>query len=218
MILTTLPVGPLQVNCFVLGCERTRQAIVIDPGDNPPAILAALGRHDLTLTRILATHAHFDHLLACRALQDATGAPLYLHPGDRPLVAAMRKTALAWLGRDPGEPPAVDGDLLPGETVRVGDIALEVRHTPGHSPGGVTLVDHTGRRAFTGDALFAGSVGRVDLPGGNAHQLLAGLREQILSLPDDYAVLSGHGPETTVGEERRSNPFLTSPYDGDDWQ
>lgn len=205
-----LPVGALQVNCYVLGCPRTRLAVVIDPGDNASAILGLLKRHNLRLERILATHAHFDHLLACRDLQQATGAPFYLHPADRPLVAAMQRTCLAWLGYNPGEPPEIHGDLAPGEVVQVGDIALEVRHTPGHSPGGITLVDHVGGRAFTGDALFQGSIGRTDLPGGNLDTLLSGIRAHILTLPDDYQVLSGHGPATTVGRERRGNPYLVA--------
>lgn len=203
-----LPVGALQVNCYVMGCRRTKLAVVIDPGDNAPAILALLKRHALRLERILATHAHFDHLLACRDLQRATAAPFYLHPADRPLIATMRRTCTAWLGYDPGEPPEIHGDLTPGEIVQVGDIALEVRHTPGHSAGGVTLVDYAGRRAFTGDALFQSSIGRTDLPGGDLDTLLSGIRAQILTLPDDYTILSGHGPASTVGAERRGNPFL----------
>ncbi len=208
MMLETLVVGPLQVNCYILGCERTRLALVIDPGYNTRGIQAALARQQLRLERITATHGHFDHLLACHELQTRTGAPFYLHADDRPLVAAMRRTCMSWLGHDPGESPAVAGDLTPGEVIRVGDIALEVRHTPGHSPGSVTLVDHAGRRAFTGDALFAGSIGRTDLPGGSMTTLLAGIRDQILTLPDDYAVLPGHGEASTVGAERGSNPFL----------
>ncbi len=212
-IVYTLPVGALQVNCYILGCSRTHRAAVIDPGDNAPQILNTLKRLGLQVDRILATHAHFDHLLAARDLQVATAAPFYLHPADRPLVAAMRRTCRAWLGYDPGEPPTINGDLTPGEVVTIGDIRLEVRHTPGHSPGGVTLVDHAGRRAFTGDALFAGGIGRTDFPGGSLQTLLESIRTQILTLPDDYAVLSGHGPATTIGEERRSNPFLTGELD-----
>ena len=208
MFIERVPVGALQVNCYVLGCEMTRRAIVIDPGDEAGAILAALDQHKLTLTRILATHAHFDHLLACRVLQERTGAPFYLHPADRPLVATLRRTCMAWLGYDPGSPPDITGDMAPSETIQAGDVALEVRHTPGHSPGSVTLVDHVGRRAFTGDALFAGSVGRTDLPGGDMRTLLASIRSQILTLPDDFAVFPGHGEASTVGDERRGNPFL----------
>ncbi len=115
---------------------------------------------------------------------------------------------MAWLGYDPGPPPDITGDLTPGETIQAGAIALEVRHTPGHSPGSVTLVDHLGHRAFTGDALFAGSIGRTDLPGGDMRTLLASIRSQILTLPADFAVLPGHGEASTVGDERRGNPFL----------
>jgi hydroxyacylglutathione hydrolase len=208
MLIETIPVGALQVDCYVLGCETTRQAIVIDPGDEAKAILAALDQHGLILTRILATHAHFDHLLACRELQERTGAPFCLHPADRPLVAILRRTCMAWLGYDPGPPPDITGDLTPGETIRAGDIALEVRHTPGHSPGSVTFVDHANRRAFTGDALFASSIGRTDLPGGDMRTLLTSIRSQILTLPDGFAVCPGHGEASTVGDERRGNPFL----------
>ncbi len=208
MILETLVVGTLEVNCYILGCERTRQAVVIDPGDDARAIQAVLRRHNLTLVAILATHAHFDHLLAGRPLQQATGAAFYLHPAERSMLEVMPRMTMAWLGYDPGEPPTVDGDLLPGRPVVFGDETLEVRFTPGHSPGGVTLVHHAGRRAFTGDALFAGGIGRTDLPGGHAATLLASIRAQILSLPADYVVLPGHGPATTVGEEALTNPFL----------
>ncbi len=208
MIVETIVVGALQVNCYLLGCERAQQAIVIDPGDNPAAILRALQRYGLSLAKIIATHAHFDHVLAARRLQEATGAAFQLHPADRPLLAAMQRTTLAWMGYDPGEPPQVNGGLTEGEIITAGDMALEVRATPGHSPGGVTLVDHAGRRAFTGDALFAGSIGRTDLHGGNLELLLASIQAQILSLPDDYAVLPGHGEASTVGAERRGNPFL----------
>ncbi len=208
MILKTLPVGMLQVNCYVLGSKSTQQAIVIDPGDNAHDILATVRRHGLKLAQILATHAHFDHLLGCRTLQELTDAPFYLHEADVPLVAAMRQTCQAWLGYDPGEPPTIAGFLTPGEVVKVSDIELEVRHTPGHSPGGVTFVDHANRDAYTGDALFAGSIGRTDFPGSSLPTLLNSIRTQILTLPDDYGVLSGHGPASTVGIERRQNPFL----------
>jgi hydroxyacylglutathione hydrolase len=208
MILKTLPVGMLQVNCYVLGAESTHEAIVIDPGDNANEIMDTLRRHGLTLARILGTHAHFDHLLGCRPLQELTGAPFYLHQADAPLVANMQQTCQSWLGYDPGEPPKIDGYLSGGEAVEVGDIRLEVRPTPGHSPGGVTFVDHANRYAFTGDALFAGSIGRTDFAGSSLKTLLTSIKKEILSLPDDYTVFSGHGPRTSVGVERRTNPFL----------
>ena len=211
MIVEHLVVGALQVNCYILGCERTHRAVVIDPGDGLRAIQAVLRRHQLTVDRIVVTHGHFDHLLAARPLQDATGAPFFMHEGDAPLLEMMQRTSLAWLGYDPGSPPQVNGYLPPGGVIEVGEIALEVRATPGHSAGGITLVDHAGRRAFTGDALFRGSIGRTDLDG-DLPTLIESIQSQILTLPDDFAVLSGHGPASTVGEERRANPFLIGPH------
>jgi glyoxylase-like metal-dependent hydrolase (beta-lactamase superfamily II) len=181
---------------------------VIDPGDNPRAIQAALRKHDLTLAHILATHAHFDHVLAARSLQETTGAPFHLHPAEHSVLDLARHMSVAWMGYDPGKPPRVDGNLAPGQPVHFGVETLEVRLTPGHSPGSVTFVHHASRRAFTGDALFAGSIGRTDLPGGDLATLLAAIRAEILILPDDYDVLSGHGPASTVGEERATNPYL----------
>jgi hydroxyacylglutathione hydrolase len=208
MILETIVVGALQVNCYVLGCEQTCQAVVIDPGDELPAIQAALRKHDLALARIIVTHAHFDHMLAARPLQDATGAPFCLHPAERPVLEMMRRMTLAWMAFDPGEPPRIDGELTPGQPVSFGAETLEVRLTPGHSPGGVTFVHHASRCVFTGDALFAGSIGRTDLPGGDLDLLLSSIRTEILTLPDDATVLPGHGPASTIGAEKRGNPFL----------
>ena len=208
MIVDSLVVGALQVNCYVLGCEETQEAVVIDPGDQPDDILRLLARRHWRLTQIINTHAHFDHIMGVRAVKSATGAPFYLHQADLPYVADMRQRVMLWLGYDPGEAPTVDGYLTPGERVHWGRQALEMRWTPGHSPGSISFVDHAGRQAFVGDALFAGSIGRTDLPGGNLPQLLSAIRQQILSLPDDYAIWPGHGPATTVDRERRTNPFL----------
>jgi glyoxylase-like metal-dependent hydrolase (beta-lactamase superfamily II) len=210
MILETIVVGALQVNCYVLGCEQTCQAVVIDPGDELPAIQAALRKHDLALARIIVTHAHFDHMLAARPLQDATGAPFYLHPAELPILGLMRRMTLAWMAFDPGEPPRLDGELTPGQPVSFGAETLEVRLTPGHSPGGVTFVHHASRRVFTGDALFAGSIGRTDLPGGDLDLLLSSIHTEILTLPDDATVLPGHGPASTIGAEKWGNPFLVN--------
>jgi hydroxyacylglutathione hydrolase len=208
MILETLVVGALETNCYIVGAAQSGRAIVIDPGDEPSEILRTLQRRGLALDGLIATHAHFDHILAVRALQEASGAPFYLNAADRPLLQAMQRTAMAWIERDPGEPPEVDGDLIPGEAIQVGDLALEIRGTPGHSPGGIALVHHESRRAFTGDAVFAGSIGRTDMPGGNMALLMESIRTQILSLPDDYTLLPGHGPSSTVLAERMGNPFL----------
>lgn len=209
MIVDSIVVGALQVNCYFLGCEETREAVVIDPGDQANDVLRVLTKHQWRLTQIVNTHAHFDHIMGVRDLKAATGMPFYLHQADLPYVADMRQRVMLWLGFDPGEPPTVDGFLVPGATVTWGRQTLEMRWTPGHSPGSITFVDHAGRRAFVGDALFAGSIGRTDLPGGNHRQLLDGIRQQIFTLPDDYAVLPGHGPATTVGREKRTNPFFS---------
>jgi hydroxyacylglutathione hydrolase len=216
MIVEAVVVGALQVNCYVLGCEETRQAVVVDPGGNVRAIQGTLRKHGLTLAQIVATHAHYDHVVGARALQEATGAPFRLHPGDVSLLAGMRPMARAWEGIDPGEPPDATSDLLPGHELTFGAQVLEVRSTPGHSPGSVSLIDHAGHRAFTGDALFAGSIGRTDLPGGDMDTLLKSIRRELLSLPDDYQVLPGHGPGSTIGQERRRNPFLVEEAD-DRW-
>ncbi|HEY64998.1 MAG TPA: MBL fold metallo-hydrolase [Caldilineae bacterium] len=208
MIVERLVVGPLQVNCYILGCRATGEAIVVDPGGHVGDILATLERLDLQVVKIVNTHAHFDHMLGVRELQEATRAPFLLHPADVPVLGRTQQHAQAWLGIDPGTPPAVDEFLEAGQLISFGEEALEVRLTPGHSPGSVSLVDHKGRRVFTGDTLFAGSVGRSDLPGGDARALLQSIQTQLLSLPDDYEVLPGHGPATTIGEERLHNPFL----------
>ena len=213
MIVDSLVVGALQVNCYLLGCEETQEAVVIDPGDQPNDVLRLLARRHWRLTQIINTHAHFDHILGVTAVKAATGAPFYVHEAELPLVADMRQRVMLWLGYDPGEAPTVDGFLAPGAAVHWGKQSLEMRWTPGHSPGSITFVDHAGRRAFVGDALFAGSIGRTDLPYGNHQQLLTAIRQQIFTLPDDYAALPGHGPATTVGREKRTNPFFDDDAD-----
>lgn len=204
-----LVVGPLQVNCYIAGCEETREAVVIDPGDQAPDILAALDQDGWTVVKILGTHAHWDHVLAVRELKDSTGAPYLLHPADRPILEQMQARARAMLGVELPPPPEVDAPLEEGRTVRFGSIGLRVLHTPGHSPGSVSFYDG-GQVVVCGDALFAGSIGRTDLDGGDHEALLRSIREKLLSLPDAVQVLPGHGPPTTIGRERASNPFLTA--------
>ncbi len=210
MIFERLVVGPLQVNCYILGCRASREAIVIDPGGNVSEIVAVLRGHGLRVVQIVNTHAHFDHVLGVRELQEITGAPFALHADEAPVLEALPKMAQAWLGYDPGPPPHIDRTVAAGDLIRFGQHALEARATPGHSPGGISLVDHEGRRVFTGDALFAGSVGRTDLPGADASLLIRSIREQLMTLPEEYIVLPGHGPATTIAEEHRHNPFLQS--------
>lgn len=213
MIIDSVEVGALQVNCYVLGCEETREAVIIDPGDEAPRILDLVRRHDLRPVKIINTHAHFDHILAVRALQAAIGVSFCLHPAEQPVLEYARNAVRAWMGYDPGEPPVVDVWLNVSEPVHFGRQTLEMRWTPGHSPGSITFVDHAGRRAFVGDALFRGSIGRTDLPGGNLRQLLGSIRSQIFTLPDDTAVFPGHGPATTVGFEKLTNPFFEDETD-----
>lgn len=208
MIVEQLVVGMLQVNCYVLGCETTGQGIVIDPGGNASAILDLIKRLELEIVGIANTHAHFDHVLAVEEVRSATKAPFWLHREDEPVLAEGRELVKLWLGFDPGPMPEVDDYLEEGKPVRFGKQSLEVRHAPGHSPGSVLLIHHETRRVFTGDVLFAGGVGRFDFPRSSGSVLWRSLQEQVLSLPDDYAVHPGHGPSTTIGRERRSNPYL----------
>lgn len=208
MIVESLVVGPLQVNCYILGCEETGEGVVIDPGDSGRRIVDAIRRLALKIVAIPNTHAHFDHVLAVDTVRAATGAPFWLHAADEPVLARGREMVQMWMGYDPGPMPHVDGPILTGGTVHFGNQELEVRHAPGHSPGSVAFVHHASQQVFAGDVLFAGSVGRFDFPGSDGPTLLHSIREQLLTLPDDYVVYPGHGPATTVGRERRQNPYL----------
>lgn len=199
--------GIFQENCFLLADPGTRDAVIIDPGEDADLFLRRLAGERLTLRAVWLTHAHLDHILGVRRVVEAQGVPVYLHPADRPLYEGLAQQG-SWLGvRAAGPPPPPDHELADGGVVTVGGLDFEVRHVPGHSPGGVAFVGHG--IALVGDALFAGSIGRTDLPGGNAETLLRGIREKLLSLPDETIVYPGHGPETSIGAERRTNPFLT---------
>ncbi len=204
-----LTVGLLHTNCFLLVAENAREAWVIDPGGNAGDILNLLSSINARLTRIINTHAHFDHVLAVPDIQETTGAPFYLHRAEQPVLDYAPKAVKSWLGWDWGPPPTVDGYLEHGEVLMLGEAQLEIRHVPGHSPGSIVYVDHAARRAWVGDTVFRESIGRTDLPGGNHSQLIRAINEQILTLPDDYTLFPGHGPFTTVGYERRHNPFIS---------
>lgn len=208
MIVTGLTVGLLQENCYILGCEKTGIGVIIDPGDSPRAILHAVQDAGLTVERIINTHAHLDHVLAVDAIRRATAAPFCLHEADLPVLRDVPLRARLWLDSEVEPIDDPDEYLTHGQLIRFGDEELEVRFTPGHAPGHVVFVDHKGRQVFGGDTLFAGSIGRFDLPGSDGPTLFASIREQLLTLPDDYAVHPGHGPSTTIGEERISNPFV----------
>lgn len=201
-----IPVGMLQCNCYIVGDPETRQAIVIDPGDQPDDILAALERHELTVVALVATHAHFDHVLGADALRERTGAPFSLHPDDLPLLEAMQDRGLRFMGVELPPPPAVDSHHRAGDEIVAGAVRLGVVHTPGHSPGSVSLVAE-GEAIFSGDTLFAGSIGRTDLPGGDPDGELASIRERLFPL-GDLPVYPGHGPETSIEREKVDNPFV----------
>jgi hydroxyacylglutathione hydrolase len=207
MILESFPVGPLRCNCIILGDEMTREAIVVDPGDNLPEILSRLQKHGLTLRQIVVTHAHIDHVGGAALLKRATGAPLLLNQRDLGLLGAMEMQA-GWLGIDTPEVAPPDASAEDGLTVGLDALRAEVIHTPGHTPGSICLLFPSQHLLIAGDTLFAGSIGRTDLPGGDGRQILRSLRNRLLVLPDITKVLPGHGSETTIGQERQSNPFL----------
>ncbi|MGH2812396.1 MAG: MBL fold metallo-hydrolase [Actinomycetota bacterium] len=200
-----LVVGPLECNCYLVGDPETLETVVIDPGDQPDDILAAVERHGLKLVAAVATHAHFDHVLGAEALREKLGIPFYLHLDDMPILAAMQERGIRFLGMELPPPPEVDSHPTDGDEISAGSVRLEVIHTPGHSPGSVSLVA-PGEAVFSGDTLFAGSVGRTDLPGGDQDQEISSIRERLFPL-GDLPVFPGHGPPTSIDREKVSNPF-----------
>lgn len=206
MIVATLPVGPLETNCYLVGCEATRLGAVIDPGGDAPEILSAIERRQLTLKYILLTHAHFDHIGGVADLVEATHAPVALHPGDLPILRTKGGAAMFGIFVRPSPEP--DMALAEGQVIEIGTIKLSVLHTPGHTPGHVTFHEPTTRAAFDGDVLFMQGIGRTDFPGSSYQQLLDSIRNKLFTLPDDTTLYPGHGPATTVGDEKWSNPFL----------
>jgi len=207
MILESFPVGPLHCNCTILGDEVTHEAIVVDPGDNIPEILSRLEKHGLTLRQIVITHAHIDHIGGAAQLKKATGAPVLLNQKDLGLLGIMEIQA-GWLGVPTPEVAPPDASADDGVAIGLASLPAEVLHTPGHTPGSICLFFPKQHLLLAGDTLFAGSIGRTDLPGGDGRQILRSLRDRLLILPDATRVLPGHGAETTIGEERQSNPFL----------
>ena len=205
MIFKSLVVGPLQVNCFVLGCDKSREGIVVDPGEDAHAIMEVIREAEIEVVEVVATHGHFDHIGRAGSIVSETRAPFTIHRADLPMVEGLMEIARAFgLGADP--PPQVDRFLEEGDTVTFGEESLRVLYTPGHAPGNVSLI--WPGHAIVGDTLFAGSIGRTDLEGGDVEVLLASIREKLLPLGDETRVYAGHGPFTTIGEERRHNPFL----------
>ncbi len=207
MIHEILPVGMLQCNCSILGDETTREAIVIDPGEEIDRILAILARHQLKVKAIVITHAHIDHIGGAQKLKTATGAPVYMHPGDAPLNEALDMQA-DWLGVPTPERAEIDTNLLEGDALKLGTLELHALYTPGHTQGSVSLWMPEENKLIAGDTLFRDSIGRTDLPGGDSRQILKSIYTKLLTLPEDAVVIPGHGPNTTIGREKRSNPFL----------
>jgi glyoxylase-like metal-dependent hydrolase (beta-lactamase superfamily II) len=205
MIIKKLAVGPIMANCFIVGCEQTKAAAVIDPGDEADRILLALADAKLTVKQIINTHGHFDHVGANKRMKAATGAPILIHALDAPMLSMLARSAAAW-GMSAENSPAPDRFLDEGDLIEIGSLRLQVIHTPGHTPGGVSLL--ADGCLFVGDTLFAGSVGRTDFPGGDFAALKSSIQQKLFALDDAVKVFTGHGPETTIGEEKRHNPFV----------
>lgn len=212
MILGVAADGPFQKNGYVLGCERTRAAVYLDPGDEVEQLLAFVEAQQLTVGAILLTHAHVDHVSGVAEARRRLNAPIYLHRADQRLYDNAAQQALMF-GLQVEQPPPVDRYYTESETLTFGDYLVAVHHTPGHAPGGVCLAVSKRDAAeapalFVGDTLFAGSIGRTDLPGGDYEELMRAITGVLLAFPDESVVYSGHGPETTIGHERRTNPFV----------
>lgn len=206
MIIATLPVGLIQTNCYVVGCQETKEGAVIDPGGHPQRILDEVKRLGLNIKYVLDTHAHFDHTDANGVVVQATGASLALHPQDLPLLKNAGGAAFFGLEADPS--PLPDLELHDGDELEVGKLRFRVLHTPGHTPGHVCFYEPAEEVLFDGDVLFYRGIGRTDLPGGSWRQLMDSIQRVLFALPEETLVYSGHGPATTIGEEKRLNPWL----------
>jgi hydroxyacylglutathione hydrolase len=210
MIHVVLPVGLLQCNCSIFGDEQTREAIVVDPGEEIDTIWELLGHHQLKVQAIVITHAHIDHVAGAHKLRALSGAPVYLNEHDMELLDALAAQA-KWLGVD--TPPRTEVDLAArdGTVLRLGNTEFHVLHTPGHTQGSLSLWIPEENKLIAGDTLFRDSIGRTDLPGGDTRQILSSIKTRLFELPDRTVVFPGHGPETTIGREKEQNPFLRNP-------
>ena len=209
MIHEILPVGPLQCNCSVIGDETTREAMVIDPGAEIENVLALVRKHNLQVKQIVITHAHIDHVGGAMKLRAATGAPILLNQNDYELLKMLDVQA-SWIGVAPPGKVDIDQSIGQADTIKAGSLFANVLSTPGHTEGSVCLYFPSEKKLIAGDTLFAGSIGRTDLPGGSFEKIINSLHEKLLTLPDDTVVTPGHGPQTTIGQERETNPFLRS--------
>lgn len=203
--IVTLPNGSFAENCYLVFDPQQVDTVLVDPGEESHRFLAAASSRGRRITAIWLTHAHLDHIQGVAAIREATGAPIFLHPADQALYRELPQQGL-WLGLRLPAPPPADRELEHGQRLAIGGVEVEVRHVPGHSPGHVGFV--VPGAVLSGDVLFEGSIGRTDLPGGDFETLIGSIRRELLSLPDDTIVYPGHGPATTVGKERRTNPFL----------
>jgi glyoxylase-like metal-dependent hydrolase (beta-lactamase superfamily II) len=207
MIHEILPLGPLACNCSIIGDEQSREAMVIDPGDDIENVLLVLQKHQLVVKQIVITHAHIDHIGGAGKLKRLTGAPVLLNTNDQMLLKMLDVQA-GWCGMRPPEDIVIDASITTGEKLKTGSLVAEVIHTPGHTEGSVCLYLESEKKLIAGDTLFAGSIGRTDLPGGSFKKIMESLLGPVLALPDDTIVVPGHGPSTTIGRERETNPFL----------
>jgi hydroxyacylglutathione hydrolase len=201
-------VGLFRENCWIIGSRRRGEACVVDPGDEPETILSLARDMGVRITRVVASHAHIDHILAARAIVEATAAPFLLHEHDLPIAENMPTSARMWMNVDVPPAPTPDAYPVDGDDLEVAGVTLKVIHTPGHTPGSLCLYAPEAGLLFSGDTLFRESIGRTDLPGGDFAQIRNSLIQRLLTLPDDTRVLPGHMQETTIGHERAHNPFL----------
>ena len=205
MIVKQLTLGMVQTNCYLAGCEESGEGVIIDPADEAGLILTEVEKVGLTIKYVLNTHAHFDHSLANGDVVKATRAPLALHPLDLPLL--RQNGGAAFFGMEVSASPEPDMELAEGDTISFGRYTLRVLFTPGHTPGHVSFYESSAAIIFDGDVLFAGGIGRTDLPGGDYDTLINSIRSKLFEFPDDVVIYPGHGPETTIGEEKINNPF-----------
>lgn len=208
MIHEILPVGMLQCNCSIFGDEESREAFVIDPGDNIEGILAILAKHDLKVKAIVITHAHIDHIGGAAKLKAATGAPVHMNASDQELYDHLDVQA-SWLQMKMPEKTSIDTEARDGDTLGLGTSVFHVLHTPGHTQGSISLWIPAENKLIAGDTLFRDSIGRTDLPGGDGRQILRSIEDKLLTLPDETVVVPGHGANTTIGREKERNPFLS---------
>ena len=206
MIVKNVVVGPLDVNCYILGCEDTKEAAIIDPGDDADVIIKTVDEEGLSPRFIINTHAHFDHVGGVKKVQEHFKIDFILHEGDQFLIESLDEQCTAF-GLDHVPKPEVNKSVKDGDKISLGQNVIQVIHTPGHTPGGVCY--YVGNSIFVGDTLFAGSVGRTDFPFGSHDALIKSIKENLFPLGDDVIVYTGHGPSTTIGNEKRHNPFLT---------